>query len=171
MAGDPYPLKACVLLYNDHRAVQSLLSAHEAALTATAKPDAFVSGLGTVVEGLMRELPPHFAKEEEGLFPVLESVTGHPFPPVEVMREEHKVLQDHVAALRDAREKLAATPGHSDARLVALKHAPALIDALNGHIEKEDGVLLHIASDQLTQAHDSKMMRVYEQVDREGRKW
>lgn len=171
MASSPYPLKACVVLYNDHRAVQKLLSAHGPALSPAARPEEFQSSLGTVLDGLMRELPPHFAKEEEGLFPVLESVTGHPFPPVEVMREEHKVLQDHVAALRESRDRLSATPGHADARAVALKHAPALIDTLNAHIEKEDGVLLHIASDQLTEAHDAKMMRVYDEVDRTGRRW
>jgi hemerythrin-like domain-containing protein len=171
MGADLFPLKACVVLYNDHRAVQRLLRANESSLVAAARPADFAQRLGNVIDGLMAELPRHFAKEEEGLFPVLESVTGHPFPPIEVMREEHRVLQEHMAALCEARDRLAAAPGNGDARAVALRHGPALIATLDGHIEKEDGVLLHIASDELSQAHDAKVMRVFEQVEREGRKW
>ncbi len=168
---DLYARRACVVLYDEHRKVQRLLNMHAPVLVMEARPEDFAGGLTAVLDGLFRELPGHFAKEEEGLFPVLESVMGKPFPPVEVMKEEHRVVRDHLTALHDARERLAKNPTHAEGRAAALRHAPALMDTLNGHIEKEDQVLLHIAGERLTEAHDQKVLRVYDEVDRTGRKW
>jgi hemerythrin-like domain-containing protein len=166
-----YRLEACGVLYDEHRWVQSRLAEVEPLLRPSSSAEVFAEGLGALLAVLEKELPPHFAKEEEALFPVMESVVGDSFPPIEVMKAEHAFLIDHFQAVRDASAKLGALPGARDPRLEALKHLIPLRQTLDDHIEKEDAVLLVMASDQLLPSHDSKILRVFDEIDREGRRW
>jgi iron-sulfur cluster repair protein YtfE (RIC family) len=169
--GITYQLKACSVLYDEHRTVQAGLSEIEPLLRPGGPAEGFAKGLGTLVRLLEKELPPHFAKEEEALFPVMESVTGRGFPPIEVMKAEHAFLIEHFQVVRDAALKLAVSPSARDARDGAARHLNPLIATLNDHIAKEDGVLLVMASDQLNASHDSKILRVFDEIGREGRRW
>lgn len=166
-----YRLKACDVLYNEHRTVNAKLAELEPQLRPGVPPGVFAGGLTALVGALEKELPPHFAKEEEGLFPVLESVTGEGFPPVEVMKAEHKYLIEHFEALREAARRLAVGHDLREPRSDALRHLFPLVGTLDQHIIKEDSVLLVMASEQLEPSHDSKILRVYDEIDREGRRW
>jgi len=166
-----YALKACRVLYDEHRTVQARLAEVEPLLRRGSPPDAFTKGLATMVRVLEKELPPHFAKEEEALFPVMESVTGAGFPPVEVMKAEHRFLIDHFQALREASAKLTAGPRAADAHGEATLHLLPLLATLDDHILKEDSVLLVVACDELGPAHDAKILRVFDEIEREGRRW
>lgn len=169
--GITYRLEACGVLYNEHRTVNARLAELEPQLRPGGSAEAFAKGLGALVRVLEQELPPHFAKEEEALFPVMESVTGRGFPPIEVMKAEHSYLVEHFQAVRDASVKLAASPNASDARSEAVRHLFPLLGTLDQHIVKEDSVLLVMASEQLDAPHDAKIMRVFDEIDREGRHW
>jgi len=166
-----YRLKACEVLYNEHRTVKAKLAELEPQLRPDVGAPVFAKGLSSLVRALETELPPHFAKEEEGLFPVIESVTGQGFPPVEVMKAEHKYLIEHFEALRGASAKLAVAPEAKDPRSEAARHLFPLVGTLDQHIIKEDTVLLVMASEQLEPSHDNKVLRVYDEIDREGRRW
>jgi iron-sulfur cluster repair protein YtfE (RIC family) len=166
-----YRLKACGVLYDEHRTVQSRLAKVEPLLRPSSSPEVFAQGLGALLAVLEKELPPHFAKEEEALFPVMESVMGRGFPPIEVMKAEHAFLIEHFQAVRDSSAKLLALAGARDPRLEALKHLTPLLQTLEDHILKEDSVLLVMAADQLEPSHDSKILRVFDEIDREGRRW
>ena len=169
--GGTYRLKACDVLFNEHRVVKGKLAQFEPALWPGSPPDAYARALGSLVRVLEAELPPHFAKEEEALFPVMEAVAGPAFPPVEIMKEEHRFLIGHFAGVQDAAAALAAAPGAAEARARAQGHLVPLVATLQDHIVKEDDMLLVMASDQLEAAHDRKIMRVFDEIDREGRRW
>lgn len=166
-----YRLKACDVLYNEHRTVNAKLAELEPQLRPGVAAPVFAKGLSNLIGALEVELPPHFAKEEEGLFPVIESVTGAGFPPVEVMKAEHKYLIEHFEALRGASAKLSVAPEAKEPRSEAVRHLFPLVGTLDQHIIKEDSVLFVMASDQLESSHDSKILRVYDEIDREGRRW
>ncbi len=166
-----YRLKACDVLFNEHRAVNAKLAELQPHLGPSVPAPAFAKALSGLVRALEQELPPHFAKEEEGLFPVIESVTGAGFRPVEVMKAEHRYLIETFGALRAASAELEVAAGASEPREVALKGVVPLVDTLEAHIVKEDSVLLVMASEQLEPSHDSKILRVYDEIEREGRRW
>ena len=166
-----YRLKACGVLYNEHRTVNAKLAEVEPQLRPGSSAEAFAGGLSALVRTLEQELPPHFAKEEEALFPVMESVTGRGFPPIEVMKAEHAYLVEHFEAVREAAAKLGRSPHAAEARSEAARHLFPLVGTLDQHIVKEDSVLLVMASEQLEATHDSKILRVFDEIDREGRRW
>jgi iron-sulfur cluster repair protein YtfE (RIC family) len=166
-----YRLKACEVLYNEHRAVNAGIAVAEPQLRPGTPDDAFARSLAHLVALLGKELPPHFAKEEEALFPVMESVTGQGFPPIEVMKAEHKFLIEHFEAVRKASTELVLSSNSAAARSAAARHVSPLIGTLEDHIVKEDSMLLVMASDQLEGAHDAKILRVFDEIDREGRRW
>ena len=169
--GITYRLKACGVLADEHRVVKRKIAELGPALRTGSPDDAFAKGLSGLVRALEKELPPHFAKEEEALFPVMESVTGRGFPPIEVMKAEHRFLIDHFGGVREASQGLAAHPGAADVRAKAVKHLLPLVSTLEDHIVKEDTMLLVMASDQLEAQHDTKILRVFDEIDREGRRW
>lgn len=166
-----YELKACDVLFDEHRIVNARLAELEPQLRPGVAAGVFAKGLSTLVRTLETELPPHFAKEEEGLFPVIESVTGTGFPPIEVMKAEHKYLIEHFEALRGASAKLTTSPEAKEPRSEAVKHLFPLVGTLDQHIIKEDSVLLVMASEQLDASHDGKILRIYDEIAREGRRW
>jgi iron-sulfur cluster repair protein YtfE (RIC family) len=166
-----YRLKACDVLYNEHRTVNAKLTELQPQLGPAVAAAAFAKGLLSLIRALEKELPPHFAKEEEGLFPVLETVTGQGFPPVEVMKAEHRYLIETFGTLRGASAKLTVSPEAREARADALKGVVPLVDTLEQHIVKEDSILLVMASEQIEPSHDSRILRVYDEIDREGRRW
>jgi iron-sulfur cluster repair protein YtfE (RIC family) len=166
-----YRLKACGVLYDEHRTVNAGIAQVEGRLRPGSTPDDFAKGLAKLVALLERELPPHFAKEEEALFPVMEAVTGEGFPPIEVMKAEHRFLIDHFQAVREANAKLADSSNAAAARAAAGQHLFPLLGTLDDHIVKEDAVLLVMASERLGANHDAKILRVFDEIDREGRRW
>ena len=164
-------LESCGVLYREHRAVQEQIAHVEASTRAESPDEAFLKGLRKLVNVLEHELPPHFAKEEEALFPVMEAVAGRGFPPIEVMKAEHRFLLDHFHALREASSRMAASPRAVGVRGDAAVHIGPLLYTLEDHILKEDTVLLVMAAEQLAEADDSKILRVFDEIDREGRRW
>jgi hemerythrin-like domain-containing protein len=166
-----YKLRACDVLFREHATVKAELAKLEPALRAGSAAAAFASASSGLVRVLEKELPPHFAKEEEALFPVMESVTGEGFPPIEVMKAEHRFLIDHFTGLREAAAMMAMHPSGPEARVTALQHLRPLVATLDDHIIKEDSVLLVMAADRLEAPHDAKILRVFDEIDREGRRW
>lgn len=169
--GIGYRLKACGVLYQEHRTVNAKLAELAQTLLRSDPPEGFAKGLGALVRFLDGELPPHFAKEEEALFPVLESVTGQGFPPVEVMKAEHAFLIEHFTALRDAAGQLERSPAAQGPRSQALAHLFPLAGTLDQHIVKEDTVLFVMACDKLDEPDDKKMLRIFDEIDRARPRW
>lgn len=80
---------------------------------------------------------PHFAAEEEGLFPIMEANLGR-LPLIEELREEHNRFRTWVEALRRSMK--------ADASAETLQAFGAL---LHDHIRKEERVLFPIFEQQM----------------------
>lgn len=86
----------------------------------------------------------HHGKEEELLFPALESVgISRQGGPVGVMLEEHQQGRELVAKMKN--ELARYTQGDNRAAPAFKKYADAYIGLLNFHIEKENNVLFPMA--------------------------
>ena len=98
----------------------------------------------------------HHAKEEDLLFPALES-RGIPREggPIGVMLHEHTVARRHTAEMGAALDAVGAGDTGGEGRFVDA--ARAYIELLTNHIYKEDNVLFHMG-DQVLSASDQESL-------------
>lgn len=87
------------------------------------------------------ELAFHFRREEEGLFPILEQKVGKEGP-IANMLQEHREMRCGVEELRGLASRL---PQDGTLALEVDRVAGSLIKFLQGHIDKENTVLLPLA--------------------------
>ena len=92
----------------------------------------------------------HHAKEEDLLFPELESAgLPHDDGPIAVMLDEHRRGRLFVKAMADAHPGVRA--GDAGARATFERNARAYIDLIRNHITKEDNVLFMMADHSCTE--------------------
>ena len=98
----------------------------------------------------------HHAKEEDLLFPVLES-RGVPNEggPIGVMLHEHRLGRQYVGAMAAALERLGA--GDATARSDLVRAAHDYLDLLRQHISKEDNVLFMMGDQVMTEADQTDL--------------
>jgi len=108
----------------------------------------------------------HHAKEEERLFPLMES-RGIPRQqgPIGVMLFEHEEGRGHVRAMEAAVE--AAERGNLSALLDFAHHGQAYIGLLRQHIEKEDHCLFSMADQVMSPDDQAKLLQEFERLERE----
>jgi len=98
------------------------------------------------------ELRAHNEREEECLFPILETVLPSPGPTA-VMRAEHREIWNLVSALKLSMQQAPPTP------LVARETGLMLVDLLRRHIDKENGILFPMAQQLLSSEAMSSVAR------------
>lgn len=91
--------------------------------------------LKSVFDQFSRELECHLKEEEEALFPELIERLGPQAMPVYVMLQEHEMMRDLVARIRESHSK-----GEK-----AEEYIKQLIEIVRQHIMKENNVLFQIA--------------------------
>jgi hemerythrin-like domain-containing protein len=109
----------------------------------------------------------HHAKEEVHLFPALEAA-GMPRDggPVGVMLHEHEIGRAFVAAIVEHLD--AAAQGDQAAQTAVLENATGYADLLEGHIQKEDGILFEMADKILQPEVQTQLVEAYETAIPEG---
>ena len=106
----------------------------------------------------------HHAKEENQLFPLLESKGFSPESgPTAVMRFEHTQGREHVGAMSAAID--AAERGEPAAVDQFTRNAKGYIELLRNHINKEDHCLFPMADQALTDADDEALLAAFEHVE------
>lgn len=105
----------------------------------------------------------HHGKEEDLLFPELESV-GMPRSsgPIAVMLDEHRRGRAMVSAM--ARTLEAAGQGNGEARERFMDAAYAYLNLIRGHILKEDNVLFNMADQMVEGSACQRLCQAYEGV-------
>ncbi len=108
----------------------------------------------------------HHAKEEDLLFPRLES-RGMPREggPIAVMLEEHQQGRAYVRAIAQAGERYAG--GDTSATQALIQNARGYVGLLRQHIVKEDSVLFNMADSLLSQADQDELVEGFERVEEE----
>ena len=160
-------------------AIEDLISEHEAvrlALQILNKMDVEIEESGTItrpkhLEQLLEFLAVfvdkcHHSKEEELLFPALESVgVGRENGPIGVMLIEHQQGREHVAGMKKALSQFANH--NEDAAEKISRHIKAYISLLHRHIEKENEVLFPMAVQHLSENKLAALKNGFDQIEAE----
>lgn len=128
-------------LGSDHRACDDLFAAAE---EAVAKRN--WDGADKLFDQFQRAMARHFAMEENVLFPVFESKTGHAMGPTQVMRSEHDQMR---ALLRDMQ---AAVEAREEAGFLGLSETLNML--MQQHNLKEETVLYPLSDRALAGERD-----------------
>lgn len=148
-------------LMNDHRLIESVMSALERKLMEDATfPAEFV---GKALSFFMEYADQfHHFKEEETLFPAL-AERGVPVEhgPIGMMLQEHAMGRRLVAGMRDNLQ--AAAQGSAEAGASVKSYAFQYTELLRSHIWKEDKVLFEMARRVLDGESERKLLQQFEQ--------
>ena len=107
----------------------------------------------------------HHAKEENQLFPVLQTRGfGGGCGPVVVMLREHELGRLYVGGMDASLE--AAANGDADAVRWFVQHAESYIRLLREHIQKEDHCLFPSADQKLSAEDERSLVAAFEQVEK-----
>lgn len=141
------------------RAVADLRSGGPAALAAA------LPALQSVGQMMATRLLRHARKEDDALFPALESALGDDAGPTAAMREEHRVIHDRARLFREtlrelnqvehpaivaggARLRALARPGADPAALAEV--GAEIVDLLDQHFGREEHILFPMARELLS---------------------
>lgn len=159
-------MKATEILMQEHRAIERLLSVLENACDELDQgvyvpPEVFANAL-EFVRVFADQC--HHGKEEETLFPLLES---HDVPrdggPLGTMLAEHDQGRAYVRAMGEALSRY-DEPG---ARQMLIANARNYSALLHAHIEKEDDVLFPMADMLLSEGEQAGLVSRFDQIEEE----
>lgn len=109
---------------------------------------------------LDHEVRMHFRKEEEGLFPAMESFLPADSGPLYVMNLEHEAIRQTFTRLKNVVKNIQIPEANAEKlKAVLMETGFHFISLMRNHIQKEDHVLFPMAEDHLTQ-------RVWEQLEK-----
>lgn len=159
-------MKATTILMDEHRVIERVLGALEAAARrlqdgAAVRPGFFIDA-AEFIQGFADGC--HHRKEEGVLFKVM---VKHGVPteggPIGVMLTEHEQGRAHTRAMRDAAQRLES--GDEAARSAVARSAMDYAALLRQHIAKEDNVLFPLAEQVIPTGQQAGLLDAYEQVE------
>lgn len=157
--------RATDVLKAEHRVIESVLNAAERMLDQENIDRDFF--LGTI--DFLRNFADgcHHAKEEEEMFPVLESA-GIPREggPIGCMLHEHEQGRALIRAMAGALD--AAAAGDPQSRQMLHRAAVQYIQLLRQHIAKEDNVLFFMADKVLDHSQQQHLLARFRNTEQEG---
>jgi len=150
------------VLKDEHRVIERVLDAMERQLPRPIDADFFrqaIDFLRNFADGC------HHAKEENELFPVLESA-GIPreHGPIGCMLDEHEIGRALIRAMSDNVD--AAAKGSARAASMVRRAGTEYIQLLRRHIQKEDNVLFVMADRVLGPEEQDLMREAFGRADR-----
>jgi hemerythrin-like domain-containing protein len=161
-------MKATEILMNEHRVIERVLGAMEAAvarLEAGGEVDAaFFIDATEFIRGFADGC--HHHKEEGVLFKAM-NAAGFPKEqgPVAVMLSEHEQARALTRGLREAAEKLQA--GDPEAKTRVIRNARGYAALLREHIAKEDQVLFPMAEGVIPKSQHDQVLADFDRVEHE----
>lgn len=159
-------MKTTQILKDEHRVIEQVLNCLER-MAAQAERDRKlpVAAARDAIE-FFRHFADHchHAKEEDQLFPLLESKGfSADAGPTAVMRFEHTQGREYVRAMSAAAD--AAERGEPAAVDQFTRNARGYLELLRNHIAKEDRCLFSMADQVLTDADDEALLAAFEHVE------
>jgi len=108
--------------------------------------------LRDLANGLEREMPPHFRKEEEGLFPILAEYIGSEHGLIEALRHEHAEIRSTFFPWKKRFFRFCEEIGPIDEALRkgVVDAGLRIVSLIRLHIYKENHVLFKISEASLT---------------------
>lgn len=108
----------------------------------------------------------HHGKEEDNLFPAMESRGVPKFGgPIGIMLVEHDEGRRHVRELAAALDKYEAGDRSPAVKSSIIAHARGYAQLLSQHIEKEDSILYMIADDVLSDTDQEDLLTIFDRIE------
>lgn len=157
--------KPTELLKDEHKAVLQKLTALEKVLGSLDKKEAISAELGELTSFFKTDFWVHFTKEEEALFPEIETFMPRNAGPLGIMLMEHEDLRKTNAEIqRAAGEYLGGVTGEATKRVLR-ERGTHFVGLLRGHISKEDNILFGIADMHLDRRQMDKVAKLFHEID------
>jgi hemerythrin-like domain-containing protein len=164
-------MRAITVLMDEHRVIERVLDALEAAAGALergrpVRPGFFLDA-ADFIAGFADGC--HHHKEEDVLFGAIVA-SGLPADqgPIPVMLMEHEQGRAYTRAIREAARRLSEGDATAARRVVA--GARGYVALLRDHIAKEDEVLFPMADDMFTAEREAAVMADFARIEREDAK-
>lgn len=158
-------MEPLTMLMNEHRVIEKVLDCLEV-IANQAQDDHRLDGDSAAQAiDFFRSYADkcHHAKEEDELFPLLESKGFSPEEgPTGVMRIEHDEGRGYIRYMADNLE--AAADGGADALECFTINAKRYVDMLRMHIQKEDTCLYPMAEEAISESESKELKRVFEDL-------
>lgn len=111
----------------------------------------------------------HFAKEEEALFPVIESFIPREGGPTGVMLIEHEDLRATNDRIQEAVRRYLNVLNNSEEKDIIQEHVSHFIGLLREHIHKEDNILFRMADMHLDGTQGERIIQLFDEIEARSR--
>jgi len=153
------------VLKDEHREVLQKLDTFEQAIRKLDEKGTVSPTLKQLASFFNRDFWVHFDKEENALFPELETFMPRDAGPIGVMLYEHEDLRKTNEEMQKAIARYAADPAGSKADGDVRKYVTHFVGVLRDHISKEDGILFPMAEQHLNVAQMAKVDKLFAKIE------
>ncbi len=162
--------KPTELLSDEHKAVLKKLTAMETVLGNLDQKEQVSASLKELTAFFKTDFWLHFDKEEEALFPEMETFISRNDGPIAVMLAEHEDLRKTNETIQKAALDYLAGVADEATKQTLREQAAYFIKVLRGHINKEDNVLFHMAEAHLNPGQMEKIADLFRKIEAAGGK-
>lgn len=114
-------------------------------------PHGYLKTFGELISAMNKEIRFHFRKEEEALFPAMETFLPPDSGPLYVMKLEHDAIKQAFMRLKNAVQNIQVPETNTEKlKSVLLESGFHFVSLLRNHIQKEDHVLFPMAVEHLS---------------------
>ncbi len=157
--------KPTELLADEHKAVLQKLTTMERVLGNLDKKEQITAELTELTSFFKTDFWVHFTKEEEALFPEMETFISRNEGPIGVMLEEHEDLRKTNETIQQVASDYLAGTASEEAKRTLREQGTHFIGVLRGHIDKEDNVLFSMAEAHLNPGQMDKIAGLFHKID------
>ena len=158
--------KPTQLLSDEHKAVLQKLTALEKVFGNLDKKEAVAAELQELTTFFKVEFWVHFTKEEEALFPEIETFMPRNAGPLGVMLMEHEDLRKTNDVIQKLPAEYLGGAGGDATRKTLREQGTHFIQVLRDHINKEDNILFMIANMHLSPQQMDKVAKRFIEIDK-----
>ncbi|MBI4284046.1 MAG: hemerythrin domain-containing protein [Chloroflexi bacterium] len=153
------------ILREEHENVLQKLEALENTVKHLDGHDEFSVKLEELASFFATDFWVHFAKEEEALFPELETFIPRGGGPLDIMYMEHEDLRNINATLQQAIKRYLENLNSVASRAAIQGQSSQFAGILRDHIHKENNILFMMADMHLGPAQNEKIVSVFSEIE------
>lgn len=153
-------------LKDEHKAVLQKLTALERIFSRLDKKDEVSAELKELTAFFKTDFWFHFTKEEEALFPEMETFMPRDAGPIGVMLMEHEDLRKTNDEIQKATGEYLGGATGEDVRSRLRQHGTHFINVLRDHINKEDNILFMMADVHLNPQQVENVARRFQEIEK-----
>ncbi len=157
--------KPTELLKEEHQNVLQKLAALERVIGQLDKKDEVSAELKELADFFKTEFWIHFSKEEEALFPEIETFMPRDGGPTGMMLVEHEDLRKTNTVIQQAVDAYLGNSGSTEEQMTIQQQGNYFIGVLRQHIDKEDNILFMMADMHFDQTQIDKVVQLFHDIE------